>query len=129
MDATYNLSGGFKPTVKRFADLDGPDFFPTPAWATYALIDNEKFKGDIWECACGDGAMSVSEIKRVEELFRLLLTQLRQRFLHRKRRAGILGHGVSLNLRLHAIDCINVGGRVGGGIGDRRPTGQSRSLF
>ena len=58
MDATYNLGGGFKPTIKRFADLDGPDFFPTPAWATYALIDNEKFIGDIWESACGDGAMA-----------------------------------------------------------------------
>jgi hypothetical protein len=58
MDATYNPNGGFKPTMKRFADLDGPDFFPTPAWATHALIDNEKFDGDIWECACGDGAMS-----------------------------------------------------------------------
>ena len=58
MDATYNLNGGFKPTMKRFADLDGPDFFPTPPWATYALIDNESFKGDIWESACGNGAMS-----------------------------------------------------------------------
>ena len=58
MDTTYNLNGGFKPTMKRFADLDGPDFFPTPAWATYALIDNERFKGDIWESACGNGAMS-----------------------------------------------------------------------
>ncbi|TWA90680.1 hypothetical protein FBY14_104184 [Azospirillum brasilense] len=58
MDRTYNLNGGFKPTTKRFADLDGPDFYPTPRWATFALIDNEKFKGDIWECACGDGAMS-----------------------------------------------------------------------
>lgn len=58
MDATYNLNGGFKPTIKRFADLSGPDFFPTPRWATYALIDNEQFKGNIWECACGDGAMS-----------------------------------------------------------------------
>jgi hypothetical protein len=58
MDATYNLSGGFKPTMKRFADLDGPDFFPTPAWATYALIDSEGFSGEIWESACGDGAMS-----------------------------------------------------------------------
>jgi len=57
-DATYNLNGGFKPTLKRFADLDGPDFFPTPAWATFALVDNEAFKGDVWECACGDGAMS-----------------------------------------------------------------------
>ncbi len=58
MDNTYNLNGGFKPTTKRFADLDGPDYFPTPAWATYALIDNEDFKGDIWESACGNGAMS-----------------------------------------------------------------------
>lgn len=58
MDSTYRLSGGFQPTNKRLADLDGPDFYPTPAWATYALIDNERFEGDIWECACGDGAMS-----------------------------------------------------------------------
>ena len=58
MDATYNLNGGFKPTTKRSADLDGPEFYPTPRWATFALIDNEAFRGDIWECACGDGAMS-----------------------------------------------------------------------
>lgn len=58
MDSTYNLNGGFKPTIKRSADLDGPDFFPTPAWATQALIDHEDFRGDIWECACGNGAMS-----------------------------------------------------------------------
>lgn len=58
MDKSYYLNGGFKPTTKRCADLDGPDFYPTPAWATYALIDNELFRGGIWECACGDGAMS-----------------------------------------------------------------------
>jgi len=58
MDMTYNLNGAFKPTMKRFADLDGPDFYPTPAWATHALIDNEDFRGDIWESACGNGAMS-----------------------------------------------------------------------
>ena len=58
MDATYNLNGGFMPTAKRFADLNGPDFFPTPAWATHALVDNECFDGDVWECACGDGSMS-----------------------------------------------------------------------
>jgi hypothetical protein len=58
MDMTYHLNGGFKPTTKRFADLDGPDYFPTPAWATHALIDNESFDGPIWECACGNGAMS-----------------------------------------------------------------------
>ena len=58
MDATYNLNGGFKPTIKRNADLDGPDFYYTPAWATHALIENEAFEGDIWEPACGDGEMS-----------------------------------------------------------------------
>lgn len=58
MDATYNLNGGFKPTLKRFADLDGPDFYPTPAWATRALLESETFEGDVWECACGDGAMA-----------------------------------------------------------------------
>lgn len=47
-----------QPTLKRVADIDGPDFYPTPAWATVALIENEPFKGSIWECACGDGAMS-----------------------------------------------------------------------
>lgn len=47
-----------QPTMKRRADMDGPDFYPTPAWATHALVEHEAFKGDIWECACGDGAMS-----------------------------------------------------------------------
>jgi len=58
MDATYKLNGAFKPTTKRSADLDGVDFYPTPGWATFALIENERFQGQIWECACGDGAMS-----------------------------------------------------------------------
>lgn len=58
MDARYNLNGGFKPTLKRFADLDGPDFYPTPAWATFALLDSERFEGDVWEPACGDGSMA-----------------------------------------------------------------------
>ena len=57
-DIFYNLNGGFKPTTKRSADLDGLDFYSTPAWATYALIENERFEGDIWECACGDGSMT-----------------------------------------------------------------------
>lgn len=58
MDTTYNINGAFKPTKKRFADIDGPDFYPTPAWATHALLKYESFDGDIWECACGDGAMA-----------------------------------------------------------------------
>jgi len=58
-DSTYRLNGGFKPILKRFADLEGPDFFPTPSWATLALVDNEPFIGEIWEPACGNGAMAL----------------------------------------------------------------------
>ncbi len=34
------------------------DFYPTPVWATEALLKCEQFVGDIWEPACGLGAMS-----------------------------------------------------------------------
>lgn len=63
-DLTYNLNGSFKPTVKRNADLDGPDFFPTPRWATHALMEHEAFSGEIWEPACGNGAMSEVFLER-----------------------------------------------------------------
>jgi hypothetical protein len=52
------LKRGLQAAIKRLADLEGPDFFSTPAWATYALIDNKKLEGDIWESGCGNGAMS-----------------------------------------------------------------------
>jgi hypothetical protein len=45
-------------TNRRRSAHNGADFFPTPKWATYALLDNEKFEGDIWEPACGNGAMA-----------------------------------------------------------------------
>lgn len=68
MDKSYNLNGGSKPITKRSVDLDGPDFYPTPSWATVALIENEPFEGDIWECACGDGAMSKVLIERGKQV-------------------------------------------------------------
>jgi len=34
------------------------DFYPTPPKATRALLSVETFIGDIWEPACGDGAIS-----------------------------------------------------------------------
>jgi len=39
------------------------DFYPTPPEGVYPLIKNEKFEGEIWECACGDGAISNLLIK------------------------------------------------------------------
>ncbi len=47
-----------QPTTKRIADLAGDDFYPTPEWATQALLEQESFEGKVWECACGDGSMS-----------------------------------------------------------------------
>lgn len=34
------------------------DFYPTPERGTLGLLKVESFNGSIWECACGDGAMS-----------------------------------------------------------------------
>jgi len=34
------------------------DFYPTPPEAIYSLLEREQFIGNIWECACGDGAIS-----------------------------------------------------------------------
>lgn len=34
------------------------DFYPTPSNATIELLKRENFEGSIWECACGDGAIS-----------------------------------------------------------------------
>ncbi len=34
------------------------DYYPTPEIATVKFLEQEKFEGEIWECACGDGAMS-----------------------------------------------------------------------
>jgi len=34
------------------------DFYPTPSEGVEALLSVETFEGPIWECACGDGAIS-----------------------------------------------------------------------
>jgi hypothetical protein len=34
------------------------DFYPTPAYATLKLLEKEVFTGNIWEPACGNGAIS-----------------------------------------------------------------------
>lgn len=39
-------------------DRQTEDFYPTPPYATMHLLSRESFMGNIWECACGDGAIS-----------------------------------------------------------------------
>jgi len=36
----------------------GDDFYATPAWVTEALARHIRFRGQIWEPCCGNGAMS-----------------------------------------------------------------------
>lgn len=42
----------------RFPKRAAFEFYPTPPEATRALLSVESFQGDIWEPACGDGAIS-----------------------------------------------------------------------
>lgn len=39
-------------------NLNKHDFYPTPEIATIKFLEREQFDGEIWEPACGDGAMS-----------------------------------------------------------------------
>ncbi len=57
-NSNYSPNSYPQPTTKRRVDSGGPDFYPTPRWATQALVDHEVFEGLTWEPACGDGAMA-----------------------------------------------------------------------
>ena len=39
-------------------DREENDFYPTPESTTRALLERERFEGEVFECACGDGSMS-----------------------------------------------------------------------
>ena len=50
-------------------DREKDDFYPTPPMATESLLEREKFEGNIWECACGNGAMSKVMIDKGYEVY------------------------------------------------------------
>lgn len=41
-------------------ERDPDDHYPTPAYATLALLEHETFDGDIWDSCCGDGEMIIA---------------------------------------------------------------------
>lgn len=45
-------------TNRRLVTAEGPDFYPTPAWGTQALLNAVTFSGRVLEPCCGDGAMA-----------------------------------------------------------------------
>ena len=59
----FGQKGG-KPWGRDKLNADPADFYPTPPHAVRALLEQEKFGTEIWEPACGDGA--ISEVLRQE---------------------------------------------------------------
>lgn len=43
---------------RRLIEAEGPDFYPTPAWGTQALLKYVRLHGSVWEPCCGDGDMA-----------------------------------------------------------------------
>lgn len=43
---------------RKNGDREENDFYPTPQYAVEELLKREKFDGNIWECACGEGDIS-----------------------------------------------------------------------
>ena len=52
-DTVHRLLGSGNKENREYGD-----FYPTPIRATKELLKVEKFDGIIWECACGNGAIS-----------------------------------------------------------------------
>lgn len=50
--------------VSRKYNLNKGDFFETPGYVVEKLLDKEKFKGNIFEPACGTGSISKILIRR-----------------------------------------------------------------
>jgi hypothetical protein len=50
------VSRGLGATAGFEQEING--YYPTPPRLTIALLEVEKFRGGVWECACGEGAMS-----------------------------------------------------------------------
>jgi len=54
MTKAHSIVGSSRRNGKR----EPNDFYPTPDYATQALLEREDFDGDIWEPACGKGNIS-----------------------------------------------------------------------
>lgn len=44
------------------------DYYPTPEMAIWPFLEKEEFVGTIWECACGDGAISRCLLKKYDQV-------------------------------------------------------------
>lgn len=58
LDEVTKANHRIRMMVGARKNLNKHDFYPTPEIATVKFLEAEKFEGEIWEPACGDGAMS-----------------------------------------------------------------------
>lgn len=65
------------------------DFYPTPIECVHALLEREKFEGEVWEPACGDGRIVESCRQRGLNCFGTDI-QLGQDFFDSKRRVDCI---------------------------------------
>lgn len=54
---------------RREINKEGPDYYPTPAWATRGLLYFEKFNGYILEPCCGEGHIVKELVKNNYHVF------------------------------------------------------------
>lgn len=54
---------------RRVSSRADADWWITPRWATEALLDRETLPPNVWEPACGDGAMAVPMVERGHAVF------------------------------------------------------------
>jgi hypothetical protein len=57
-------SSFLRSIIPDAVNRDQDDFYVTPRRGIEALLDVEKFDESIWECACGDGAISRVLVER-----------------------------------------------------------------
>ena len=53
-----NLALSIVGSSRNNGDREKNNFYPTPKYAVEELLKREKFEGNIWECACGEGDIS-----------------------------------------------------------------------
>lgn len=73
----------------RSADRQGPDSYSAPAWQTHALIDNERLRGKIAECARGGGGMPAVLVGRATPLSALISFRGRSDVITNERQGGV----------------------------------------
>lgn len=76
------------------------DFYPTPPYAVFELLSREIFEGSVWECACGNGA--ISEVLKSKG-FNVYSSDITDRGYGEQRNLDFLDDNLTKNIRADNI--------------------------